>query len=217
MSATADRAAAPFCADIKANSAAADCAMPMGWTSENVASDFNLTRESMDSAAAISMQRAHHAQNSGWFDDEIVPIVALQLPNPSATGAERVKVTVTKDDGIRAGTTAAGLAKIKSAFPQWGKGFSTGGNSSQVTDGAAAVLLMKRSKAEALGLPILAKYIMTCTAGLAPRIMGIGTLPSLLVFRACRTVADVCSPPDHQGPPTPFPSCCPTLASLKRM
>ena len=72
------------------------------------------------------------------------------------------------------GTTIEALSKIRPAFPQWGKAYTTGGNASQVTDGAAAVLMMTRRKAEELGLKVLAKYITTSVAGLAPRIMGIG-------------------------------------------
>ena len=65
----------------------------------------------------------------------------------------------------RAGTTAQALGKIRSAFPQWGNGTTTGGNASQVTDGAAAVVLMRRSKAEELGVRVLAKYVTTAVAG----------------------------------------------------
>jgi len=65
----------------------------------------------------------------------------------------------------RAGTTAQALGKIRSAFPQWGNGTTTGGNASQVTDGAAAVVLMRRSKAEELGVKVLAKYVTTAVAG----------------------------------------------------
>lgn len=72
---------------------------------------------------------------------------------------------VTEDDGIRHGTTKEGLAKIRGAFPQWPPSRTTGGNASQVTDGAAAVLLMRRATAEKLGLPILAKHITTSVAG----------------------------------------------------
>ena len=97
----------------------------------------------------------------------------------------------------RAGTTAQALGKVRSAFPQWGNGTTTGGNASQVTDGAAAVVLMRRSKAEELGVNILAKYVTTAVAGeysilrrryielilwflgVAPRIMGIG--PSVAI------------------------------------
>jgi acetyl-CoA acetyltransferase family protein len=147
----------------------------MGQTSENVGKDFNISRESQDRYAAESYQRAERAQKAGWFADEIVPITT-QIKDPK-TG-EMVTVTVSKDEGIRPGTTYESLAKIRPAFPQFGDK-STGGNSSQVTDGAAAVLLMKRSKAIELGQPILAKFCGATVAGLAPRIMGIG--PSLAI------------------------------------
>lgn len=156
----------------------ADCMQPMGWTSENVSKDFDVTREKMDRFAATSFQKAEAAQKAGWFDDEIVPI-PVKLKGPDG---ELKDVTLTRDEGIRPGTTFEGLSKIRSAFPQWG-GATTGGNASQVTDGAAAVLLMKRSTAIKLGQPILAKYVGSTTAGLAPRIMGIGpsiAIPKLL-------------------------------------
>jgi acetyl-CoA acyltransferase 1 len=70
-----------------------------------------------------------------------------------------------RDHLTRAGTTAQALGKIRPAFPQWGKGTTTGGNASQVTDGAAAVVLMRRSKAEELGVKILAKYVTTAVVG----------------------------------------------------
>ncbi|KAL8278705.1 hypothetical protein RQP46_008997 [Phenoliferia psychrophenolica] len=166
-----------------------DSSMPMGWTAENVATDFDISRERMDAWAALSHQRAARAQTAGTFAEEIIPLISLQK-DPS--GAKK-PVTVTVDDGIRQGTTAEGLAKVRSAFPQWGAGRSTGGNSSQVTDGAAAVLLMKRSRAVALGVPILGKHIATSVAGLAPRIMGIGpsiAIPKVLE-RCGLTKADV--------------------------
>ncbi len=123
--------------------------MPMGWTSENVALDFDISREEMDEAAALSFQRAEHAQKAGWFAHEIVPFTAYI--NDPATGKRTTKV-ITEDDGIRYGTTKDALGKIRPAFPQWGRAATTGGNASQVTDGAAAVLLMRRGKAEELGL-----------------------------------------------------------------
>ncbi|KXH54091.1 acetyl-CoA acetyltransferase [Colletotrichum salicis] len=156
----------------------ADCMQPMGWTSENVSRDFNLSREELDKYAAESFQRAERAQNAGWFDDEIVPI-KTKIIGPDGDVKE---VTLTRDEGIRPGTTAESLGKIRSAFPQWGP-TTTGGNASQVTDGAAAVLLMKRSTAIKLGQPIIAKYVGSTVAGLAPRIMGIGpsvAIPKLL-------------------------------------
>ncbi|CCC13759.1 hypothetical protein SMACR_07268 [Sordaria macrospora] len=156
----------------------ADCMQPMGWTSENVSRDFGITREEMDKYAAESFQRAERAQKAGLFDDEIVPIKT----RVKDINGEWKEVTVTKDEGIRPGTTPESLAKIRVAFPQWGP-TTTGGNASQVTDGAAAILLMKRSTAVKLGQPILAKYVGATVAGLAPRIMGIGpsvAIPKLL-------------------------------------
>jgi acetyl-CoA acyltransferase 1 len=160
---------------VNANQDAADCSQSMGQTSENVGNDFNITREAQDRYAAESYQRAERAQKAGLFDEEIVPITTT-WKDPK-TGEEK-KVTITADDGIRYGTTYEALSKIRPAFSQWGDK-STGGNSSQITDGAAAVLLMKRSTAEKLGQPILAKFCGATVAGLAPRIMGIG--PSIVV------------------------------------
>ncbi|KAK3306279.1 3-ketoacyl-CoA thiolase [Chaetomium strumarium] len=169
----------PFDEEVtKHSQEAVDSMQPMGWTSENVSRDFGITREEMDKYAAESFQRAERAQKAGLFDDEIVPI---QTRVKDANG-EWKSVTLTRDDGIRPGTTAEGLSKIRVAFPQWGP-TTTGGNASQVTDGAAAILLMKRSTAIKLGQPILAKYVGSTVAGLAPRIMGIGptvAIPKLL-------------------------------------
>ncbi|KAI0150764.1 Thiolase, N-terminal domain-containing protein [Xylariaceae sp. FL1272] len=174
-----DRVEVPFDPEVLGLSQEArDCVEPMGWTSENVARDFGLTREQLDEYAAESFRRAEAAQKAGWFDDEIVPITT-KVKGPDG---ELKTVTLTKDEGIRPGTTAAGLGKIRPAFPQWGN-MTTGGNASQVTDGASAIVLMKRSKAIQLGLPVMAKYVGSTIAGLPPRIMGIGptvAIPKLL-------------------------------------
>ena len=134
----------------------------MGWTSENVAGDYSISREDMDAFAAASFQRAERAQKSGWFESEIVPFHAFK--KDPKTG-EREAVVVSRDDGIRAGTKKEALLKIRSAFPQWAPSQTTGGNASQNSDGAAAVLLMTRRKAEELGQPILGKYVTTSVAG----------------------------------------------------
>jgi len=179
MSVPGERIERPFNAEVLKNQEAADCMQPMGQTSENVGKDFNISREAQDKYAAESYRRAEVAQKAGWFDDEIVPI-QTEVINPK-TG-ETVKVTVTKDEGPRWGTTFESLSKLRPAFPDYGDK-STGGNSSQITDGAAAILLMKRSKAIQLGQPILAKFVGSTVAGLAPRIMGIGpsvAIPKLL-------------------------------------
>ncbi|KAI4147578.1 MAG: hypothetical protein L6R39_003071 [Caloplaca ligustica] len=175
MSEEGDPITKPFHEEIMKSQDAADCMQPMGQTSENVAKDFNIARESQDRYAAESYQRAERAQKAGWFDDEIVPITTT-VKDPK-TGEER-KVTLTKDEGPRWGTTYESLSKIRPAFPAYGQN-STGGNSSQVTDGAAAVLMMKRSTAQRMNQPILAKYVGATVTGVAPRIMGIG--PSLAI------------------------------------
>jgi acetyl-CoA acyltransferase 1 len=159
---------------------AKDNVMPMGWTSENVAADFNITRQMQDKYAERSHNRAERAREQGWTKDEIAPITT-RWKDPKS--GEVRSITVTEDDGIRAGTTFDGLSKVKAAFPQWGNGTTTGGNASQITDGAAAVLMMKRSKAQELGQKIIGKFVKSTTVGLEPRIMGIGpsfAIPKIL-------------------------------------
>ncbi|KAF2849799.1 3-ketoacyl-CoA thiolase-like protein [Plenodomus tracheiphilus IPT5] len=169
----------PFVDEILEHPLGNDCMQPMGQTSENVANDYNISRERMDRYAAESYRRAEVAQKAGWFDDEIVPINTV-IKDPK-TG-ETKNVTLTRDEGIRAGTTFEALSKIKPAFLPHGDK-SHAGNSSQLTDGAAAILLMKRSTAQKLGQPILAKFVGATVAGVPPRIMGIGptvAIPKLL-------------------------------------
>ncbi|KAL1795962.1 hypothetical protein ACET3X_006186 [Alternaria dauci] len=179
MTVGGDRLERPFVDEILEQKDANECMQPMGQTSENVASDFNISRERQDRYAAESFRRAEVAQKAGWFEDEIVPITT-QVKDPK-TG-ELKTVTLTKDEGIRPGTTFETLQKLKPAFLPHGDR-SHAGNSSQLTDGAAAILLMKRSTAEKLGQPILAKYVGATVAGVPPRIMGIGptiAIPKLL-------------------------------------
>ena len=104
---------------------------PMGQTSENVAHDFNISREDMDRYANECFRRAEVAQKAGWFDDEIVPITT-KVKDPKS--GEMKEVTLTRDEGPRYGTTVESLGKIKPAFPDFGNK-TTGGNASQVTDG----------------------------------------------------------------------------------
>jgi acetyl-CoA acyltransferase 1 len=174
LSFSGDRLDRPFVDEIlDASQEARDCMQSMGQTSETVAHDFNVTREMQDRYAAESYARAETAQRSGWFDDEIVPITVKR---------DGKDVTLTRDEGPRWGTTFEKLSKLRPSFSEFGDR-STAGNSSQITDGAAAVLLMKRSKALELNQPILAKYVGATVAGLAPRIMGIGpviAIPKLL-------------------------------------
>ncbi|KEY82116.1 peroxisomal 3 ketoacyl coA thiolase Kat1 [Aspergillus fumigatus] len=176
MSTNADGGAPEMSAQILSHPIASQNTQPMGQTSENVAAQFNISREQHDQFAAKSYQKAERAQKSGWTADEIVP-VKTQVKDPK-TG-EVKDVVVDRDDGIRYGTTVESLSKIRSAFPQWKPSATTGGNASQITDGAAGVILMKRSRAQELGQPIIGKFCGATVAGLEPRIMGIG--PSIAI------------------------------------
>lgn len=140
----------------------------MGLTSENVAEQYSLRREVLDQFAAESHRRASVAQENGWFDDEIIPVTTEYVDKDG----KKVKVTLSKDNGIRPGTTAESLGKLKPSFKK--TGISTAGNSSQTTDGAAVVLITRRSFAEQHGLTIYGKFISYAVAGVPPEIMGVG-------------------------------------------
>ncbi|KAF7168519.1 hypothetical protein CNMCM5623_001539 [Aspergillus felis] len=161
---------------------ARDCIMPMGITSENVAARYGISRADQDAFAAESHKKASAAQNAGLFDAEIVPVKTLSF-DPENPDAAPKEVTVTKDDGIRHNISAEKMATLKPAFKA--DGTSTAGNSSQVSDGAAAALLMRRSTATELGLTasIQARWVGTAVAGCAPDEMGVGpavAIPKLL-------------------------------------
>ncbi|KAK0523417.1 3-ketoacyl-CoA thiolase with broad chain length specificity [Tilletia horrida] len=146
------------------NEEASDCLAPMGITSENVAAEYNITRDVQDQFAAESYQKAAAAQKAGKFKSEIVTI-----KYEDEDGNERV---IDTDDGIREGVTKESLSKLKPAFSKTGS--TTAGNASQVSDGAAAVLLARRSVAKKLGLPIIGKFVQAAVVGVPPRVMGIG-------------------------------------------
>ncbi|KAJ6334299.1 hypothetical protein OIU78_011236 [Salix suchowensis] len=132
---------------------ARDCLLPMGLTSENVAQRYGLTRQDQDQAAVESHRKAAAARASGKFKDEIIP-VTTKIVDPE-TGIQKV-VTISEDDGIRPNSNLADLSRLKPAFKK--DGTTTAGNSSQVSDGAGAVLLMKRSLAAQKGLPVLGVF-----------------------------------------------------------
>jgi len=148
---------------------AANCKVPMGVLSEQMAKDRKVTRADQDAFAASSYQKAVKAQEQGLFDEEIMP-VTVKYTDPKTD--EEKTVTVTKDDGVRPGITAESLSKIRAAFAK--DGSIHAGNASQVTDGASAVLLMKRSTAERLGQTILGKFVNASVVGVPPLLMGIG-------------------------------------------
>jgi acetyl-CoA acyltransferase len=145
---------------------------PMGITAENVAARFSIARADQDAFALKSHQKAAAARAAGRFDKEIVPVQATRY-----RGDERVSVEFRTDELIRPETTAEGLAGLKPAFSA--KGSVTAGNSSPLSDGAAAALLMSREKAKGLGLLPLGVFRAFVTVGVDPAIMGIGPIPAV--------------------------------------
>ncbi|KAG8573271.1 hypothetical protein GDO81_012340 [Engystomops pustulosus] len=137
-------------------------------TSENVAERFGVSRRKQDEFSLASQQKAAAAQRSGNFKAEIVPVTTAFTDDQGNT----TTITVTEDEGIRPNTTLEGLAKLRPAFKD--DGSTTAGNASQVSDGAAAVLLAKRSTAAQLGLPIMGVLKSFAVVGVPPDIMGIG-------------------------------------------
>jgi acetyl-CoA acyltransferase 1 len=157
----------------------------MGITSENVAADYGITRAQQDAFAAKSFQKAAAAAKAGRFRDEIVPL-KVHWVDPKTEEAK--EIVVAADDGIRDGVTAESLSKLKPAFKK--DGSTHAGNASQVSDGAAAVLLARRSTAKRLGLPIVGKFVAASTVGVPPRVMGIGpavAIPKVLGQTGLRT------------------------------
>ena len=141
----------------------------MGQLSEQMAQDKNIPRAAQDEFAASSYQKAIKAQEQGLFDQEIAPLTVKWVDPKSE---EEKTITVSKDDGVRPGITAQSLGKIRPAFAE--NGSIHAGNASQVSDGAAAVLLMKRSTAQKLGQTILGKFVASSIVGVPPLLMGIG-------------------------------------------
>jgi len=157
---------------------ARDCMIPMGITSENVAAKWGIPREKQDAMAVESHKKAEAAQKNGLFDSEIVPLMAKSKGKDGGI----VEKMVSKDEGIRVGVTLEQLGKINPAFQHGGS--TTAGNASQVSDGAAVVLLAKRSAAEKNKLPILAKVAAFSVVGVPPEVMGIG--PAVAIPAACK-------------------------------
>ncbi|CCU77860.1 Acetyl-CoA acetyltransferase [Halanaerobium saccharolyticum subsp. saccharolyticum DSM 6643] len=140
----------------------------MGITAENIAEQWNLSREDQDKFAATSQQRTEKAMSEDKFQDEIVPIEI-----PKRRGDNEI---FAKDEFPRSGVTKDGLAKLRPAFKK--DGTVTAGNSSGINDGAAALIVMSKEKAEELGLEILAEIASYASAGVDPKIMGTGPIPA---------------------------------------
>jgi acetyl-CoA C-acetyltransferase len=151
----------------------------MGETAENVAEKYGVTREAQDEYAVSSQERAVAAQESGFFDKEIIPV---ELPDGTI---------VTKDDGPRPGTTVEKLAGLKPVFREGGT--VTAGNACPLNDGAAAVLLMSADRAKELGLKPRARVIASATSGNEPELMGVAPIGAIqnVLKRTGMTIDDI--------------------------
>ncbi len=155
----------------------------MGDTAENVAQEHGISRADQDAFALRSQQRTALAQTAGWFDGEIVPVNV-----PGAKKGETMRVA--QDEHPRADTTLDSLARLKPAFRAGGT--VTAGNSSGVNDGAAALLLASEAGAARAGLVPRARVLGMASAGVAPRVMGIGPVPAVqkLLLQTGLSIAD---------------------------
>jgi acetyl-CoA acyltransferase len=159
----------------------------MGQTAENVSEKFGVSREDQDRFACRSQEKAAAARERGRFDREIVPVT---VP-PAKKGAEPKEFT--RDEFIRPDTTMEVLAKLKPAFRTDGKGSVTAGNSSGINDGAAALFIVSEGAVEKFGLKPVARIVSAAAAGVEPRFMGMGPVPSsrMALERANLTLDDI--------------------------
>lgn len=148
--------------------------MSMGHTAEQVATKYGVTREDQDAFAVRSHELAEKAIKAGKFKDEIVPVEVTQHYVDQDHKPQTRTFTFDTDEGVRPGTSVAGLAKLRPAFNV--KGSVTAGNASQTSDGAAAVLVMDREEAEKQGLQPMAKFLGFAVGGVPPEVMGIGPI-----------------------------------------
>ncbi len=148
-----------------------DAYLSMGLTAERLATRFSITREAADEFSLRSHRKAMAAIQAGKFDDETVPVpVSFTIPNGSKP--KRQEIVFKIDEGPRADTSLEALASLKPAFHV--KGTVTAGNSSQMSDGAAAAVVMSAERARALGIKPLARFVAFATAGYKPEEMGLG-------------------------------------------
>ena len=151
--------------------------MGMGHTAEAVANKYGISRDDQDAFSVRSHQKAAKAIAEGKFSDEIVPVdVTLRSVGPDLKLQEK-SFTFTQDEGVRPGTTAEVLKKLRPAFSVTGS--VTAGNSSQTSDGAAAVMVMDGEKASSLGMKPMGKFRSFAVAGVPPEIMGIGPIAAI--------------------------------------
>jgi len=149
----------------------------MGLTAENVSVKYGITREMQDEFALKSNLKAAKAVDSGLFDPELIPIDVEVTELDADEKPVTRKFTVKRDEGPRGDSTIEGLAKLRAAFKEGGT--VTAGNASQMSDGAAAVMVMSSEKAAALGLTPLARFVSFAVGGVPPEVMGIGPIVAI--------------------------------------
>jgi acetyl-CoA acyltransferase len=149
----------------------------MGLTAENVAEKYGVSRADQDSFSLQSNQRATKAVESGVFDEQIVPLEVEVIDAGDKGGLVSRTFIFKRDEGPRADTSLEALAKLRPAFKEGGT--VTAGNSSQMSDGAAGVIVMSSEKAEALGLKPLVRFVAHAVKGVAPELMGIGPIAAI--------------------------------------
>lgn len=154
-----------------------DIYISMGHTAENVAKRFGVSREDQDRFAYESHQKAYAAQQAGKFDDEIVPVETKVWDIDEEGRPHEKTIRVTQDEGVRKDTTPEALASLRPAFSVGGT--VTAGNASQMSDGAAAAVIMTAEKAQQLGLKPLATFKSFAVTGCDPAIMGIGPVGAI--------------------------------------
>src|SRR5512141_3130634 len=148
-----------------------DAYLSMGLTAERLAKRFGITREQADEFSLRSHKNAIAAIKAGKFDDEYVP-VPVSFTTPNGSKPKRIEITFKVDEGPREDTSLEALGALRAAFHAHGQ--VTAGNSSQMSDGAAAAVVMSADKAKQLGITPLARYVAYATAGYKPEEMGVG-------------------------------------------
>lgn len=180
----------PFAANLSPNpylmEHAPEAYISMGLTAENLAQRYSISREAQDAFALESHRKAIRAINKGKFNAEIVPV-----PVGEISERRPLYPFFTTDEGVRRDTSLEALASLKPVFRE--DGTVTAGNASQMSDGAAAVVLMSAERAESEGYPALARFVSYATAGVPPEIMGIGPVPAIpkALHSAGLTLADL--------------------------
>jgi acetyl-CoA acyltransferase len=164
--------------------------MGMGYTAEQVSEEYEVSRQAQDEFSVRSHMRAQAAYEKGIFQSEILPI-EIEEVTPGPNGPESHTFMLDRDEHVRPDTTLEGLAKLRPVFKNGGT--VTAGNSSPLSDGAAAVIVMERSKAEALGLKPLVRFVGFNVGGVRPEVMGVGPITAVprLLKRTGMSLSDI--------------------------